>query len=231
MGNEEKLEMNLPSVLKIMLERSVKLKNSPKYNGGLGKNVVKDIEDLVRDTLGNDPVHGFPHVERVMKLAFKIAEEYRGKYDPTVLKLAILLHDVGRIEEQDLHKHHAILSAEMARKILEQYGFSKEIIEKVRDAILAHSYTLGYKPKTVEGMILSDADKLDALGAVGIMRVFMESAYRKRTLDEAIDHFYEKLFKLKDLMMTRKGKELAIKRHEYMINFLNKLEREIEGLE
>ncbi len=193
--------------------------------------IIREIEDIVRETLGNDPVHGFPHIERVMKLAFKIAEDYTGKFDPLVLKLAILLHDIGRVEEQDLHKHHAILSAEVAENILEQYSFPKIIIEKVKDAILAHSFTLGYRPKTIEGIILSDADKLDALGAVGIMRVFMESAYRGRTLDEAISHFYEKLFKLKDLMRTSKGKEIAIKRHSYMIHFLDKLEREIEGLE
>jgi len=223
--------MNTESMLKTLSKKLAKTRDCPTCNGKLENSTIKDIEDLVRETLGNDPVHGFPHVERVMKLAFKLAEEYKGKYDPIVLKLAVLLHDVGRIEEQDLHKHHAILSAEMAQKILEQYGFPKEIIEKIKDAILAHSFTLGYKPKTVEGMILSDADKLDALGAVGIMRVFMESAYRGRALDEAIDHFYEKLFKLKDLMWTRKGKELAIRRHEYMVNFLGKLEREIEGLE
>jgi len=217
--------------LKTLSEKLSTLNDCSPCNNGLKNKAIRGIEDLVRETLGNDPVHGFPHVERVMKLAFKLAEEYKGKYDPAALKLAVLLHDVGRIEEQNLHKHHAILSAEMARKILEQYSFPRGLIEKVKDAILSHSFTLGHKPKTVEGMILSDADKLDALGAVGIMRAFMESAYRGRTLDEAIDHFYEKLFKLKDLMWTRKGKELAIKRYEYMINFLAKLEREIEGLE
>ncbi len=223
--------MSKHSTLKTLSEKLSKLKDDSRSDNGSKNKAIKDIEDLVRETLGNDPVHGFPHVERVMKLAFKLAEEYKGKYDSAALKLAVLLHDVGRIEEQDLHKHHAILSAEMAQRILEQYGFPREFIEKVKDAILSHSFTLGHKPKTVEGMILSDADKLDALGAVGIMRVFMESAYKRRTLDEAIDHFYEKLFKLKDLMWTRKGKKLAIKRYEYMINFLDKLEREIEGLE
>jgi len=221
----------MQTMLKVISEKFAKVEDCPPCSSRESEDIIKEIEDIVKDTLGNDPVHGFPHVERVMKLAFKLAEEYEGKYDPLVLKLAVLLHDVGRAEEQDLHKHHAILSAEMAEKILEQYGFPREVIDKVRDAILAHSFTLGYKPKTIEGMILSDADKLDALGAVGIMRVFMESAYRGRTLDEAIHHFYEKLFKLKDLMWTRKGKELATRRHEYMINFLDKLEREIEGLE
>ncbi|RLG75429.1 MAG: phosphohydrolase [Thermoprotei archaeon] len=163
-----------------------------------------------------------------MKIAFKLAEDFE-EVDPLVLKLAVLLHDVGRVEEETLHKHHAVLSAEIARKLLVQYGFSQEIIEKVVDTILAHSFTLKYTPKTIEGKILSDADKLDALGAIGIMRVFMESAYRGRTLEEAINHFYEKLFKLKDLMWTEKAKKMAEERHKFMVYFLDRLEKEIEA--
>jgi len=191
---------------------------------------VLDIEKIVIDTLGFEPVHGFPHVERVMRIAFKLAKDFK-EVDPLVLKLAVLLHDIGRVEEETLRKHHAVLSAEMAKKLLVQYGFSQEIIEKVVDAILAHSFTLKYIPKTIEGKILSDADKLDALGAVGIMRVFMESAYRGRTLEEAINHFYEKLFKLKDLMWTEKAKKMAEERHKFMVYFLDKLEKEIEAEE
>jgi len=192
--------------------------------------IISEIERMVMDTLGYDPVHGFPHIERVMKLAFKLAEDFR-EVDSLVLKLAVLLHDIGRVEEETLHKHHALLSAEMAKNILAQYGFTENIINNVADAILAHSYTLRYKPKTIEGRILSDADKLDALGAVGIMRVFMESAYRGRTLEETISHFYEKLFKLKDLMWTEKAKKMAEKRHRYMVEFLDRLEKEIEAEE
>jgi len=191
---------------------------------------VHDIEKIVIDTLGFEPVHGFPHIERVMKIAFKLAEDFK-EVDPLALKLAVLLHDIGRVEEETLRKHHAILSAEMAKKLLVQYGFSQEIIDKVVDAILAHSFTLKYTPKTIEGRILSDADKLDALGAVGIMRVFMESAYRGRTLEEAINHFYEKLFKLKDLMWTEKAKKMAEKRYKFMVYFLDRLEKEIEAEE
>jgi|GEM_PF-400415 len=191
---------------------------------------VHDIEKVVIDTLGFEPVHGFPHIERVMKIAFKLAEDFK-EVDPLALKLAVLLHDIGRVEEETLRKHHAILSAEMAKKLLVQYGFSQEIIDKVVDAILAHSFTLKYTPKTIEGRILSDADKLDALGAVGIMRVFMESAYRGRTLEEAINHFYEKLFKLKDLMWTEKAKKMAEKRYKFMVYFLDRLEKEIEAEE
>ena len=203
--------------------------NSTKDTSSLEK-IVHDIEKMVIDTLGFEPVHGFPHIERVMKIAFKLAEDFK-EVNPLVLKLAVLLHDIGRVEEETLRKHHAILSAEMAKKLLVQYGFSQEIIDKVVDAILAHSFTLKYTPKTIEGRILSDADKLDALGAVGIMRVFMESAYRGRTLEEAINHFYEKLFKLKDLMWTEKAKKMAEKRYKFMVYFLDRLEKEIEAEE
>lgn len=192
--------------------------------------LILEIERMVMDTLGYDPVHGFPHIERVMKIAFKLAEDFK-EVNYLILKLAVLLHDIGRVEEETLRKHHALLSAEMAKSILAQYGFTENIINNVVDAILAHSYTLRHKPKTIEGKILSDADKLDALGATGIMRVFMESAYRGRTLEEAISHFYEKLFKLKDLMWTEKAKKIAEKRHQYMVKFLDRLEKEIEAEE
>jgi len=191
-------------------------------------NIVYKIEDLVRRSLGNDPVHGYPHVERVMKLALKIANSYKDKVDMLALKLAVLLHDMGRLSVCS-KDHHAVLSVKKATSILKTYNLPKSVIDKVVDAILAHSYTLNYKPKTIEGKILSDADKLDALGAIGIVRVFMLSAYEGRSIEESIKHFHDKILKLKDVMWTNEAKKIAYERHKFTVEFLKRLEVEVKG--
>lgn len=200
--------------------------NNHAYSKRTLEEIIVKIETLAKNTLGNEPVHGYPHVERVLRLAFRIAEKYKNEIDLQILKLSILLHDIGRTEEKE-ERHHAILSAEIAKHILSKYNLSKNIIDKVVEAILSHSFSLKYKPKSLESKILSDADKLDALGAVGVFRVFMESAYHKRTLEEALNHFYEKLLKLKDMMWTMEAKKIAEERHKFMVEFLSKLKREI----
>ena len=93
------------------------------------------------------------------------------------------------------------------------------------------SYSKGETMTTIEGKIVQDADRIDALGAIGIARTFAYGGSKGRALygadDSSVQHFHDKLFKLKNLMNTSKGKTLAIERHEFMIIFLDQLKREI----
>ncbi len=189
--------------------------------------IEKRIMEFVKETLKNEKVHGFDHTLRVYKLALKIASNYGKEVDLRVLRLAALLHDVGRPYELKEGRHHALISAEIARKILKEYGFDNDFIEKVVHAILAHSFSLRVTPRSLEAKILSDADKLDAMGAIGIARCFMLSGARGRSLEASINHFHEKLLKLKDLMWTEVAKRIAIDRHNFMLIFLRKLSEEL----
>ena len=137
----------------------------------------------------------------------------------------------------------SIESAKKSKKILEKFDFSKEEITIVSDAIRDHSFSQNKIPKTLEGQILQDADRLDALGAIGIARVFATGGSLKRpfyNIDDpfckqrnpddkiwTLDHFYQKLFKLESLMNTKSGKIEAKKRTRILKEFLNQLKQEV----
>ena len=187
---------------------------------------LKVLESLVRLIMGDDPVHGYPHVSRVKELCRYLARGMGSAVNMRVLEAAALLHDIGRVSE-DYSRSHAEISAEVAGLLLPHLGFSEKEVEEVRHAILAHSFSLGVKPRTMEAMILSDADKLDAMGAVGVARAFMESGRRGRSFEETVRHFEEKLLKLRGLMNTEEGRRLAEERHRFMALFLERFLEEV----
>ncbi|RLF20741.1 MAG: phosphohydrolase [Thermoprotei archaeon] len=191
--------------------------------------IVRKAIKLAQEALKDEKAHGFDHVMRVYKNAMKIAKAYNGRIDGEVVALAAILHDIGRKSERK-DVHHALISAKMAEEFLLNENFPKDKIEKVKEAIIAHSYSLGVKPTSLEAMIISDADKLDAIGAIGIARCFIESGVRGRNIGESIVHFIEKLLKLKDLMFTDEAKRIAKRRHEFMIRFLEELRDEMMGV-
>ncbi len=192
---------------------------------------VKVISNTVRLLLGEDPIHGWPHVLRVLGLSLRIASELEGnsiKIDYEVLILAVLLHDIGRRYEKTLSMHHAIISSRIARKILALLGYNDEIIGKVMEAIEAHSYSLGRKPKSIEAMILSDADKIDAMGAIGIARAFMLSGLKGRSIEDTIWHFHEKLLRLEEALYLEASKIIAKRRKLFLEKFLKELSIDLE---
>ncbi len=192
--------------------------------------IIKEIETLVKRVLGNDFGHGYPHVLRVWKWAYKIAECEGLDIDNELLDIAVLLHDIGRA----IGEPHAYYSAVLAKGILTDMGYSSDFIEKVVNAILYHSFSYsrkhGIKPLTEEAKILSDADKLDALGIIGFLRVFHFSWQHDRDLKNTIQHFYDKIFKLGDLMHYMYSKEKALELIEVTRNILDKLIKEYEEL-
>jgi len=204
--------------------------------------VLDLIKTDIKKIMHNDPAHDFDHIMRVYKNAQQIIK--KEKVNETLVLSAVLLHDVVSFPKSDKRsKNSSIESAKKAKTILKKYDFTSDEITIVCDAISEHSFSQKKIPKTIEGKILQDADRLDALGAIGIARVFATGGSlrrpfynlddpfcKKRIPDDKIwtlDHFFEKLLKLEFLMNTNSGKIEAKKRTKILKNFLKQLKHEI----
>jgi uncharacterized protein len=164
--------------------------------------------------------HGFDHIERVYNACRHIGIIEKANFD--ILLPAALLHDIAREEQR-----HAQKGAEKVKPILRRYSQSEEDIEAIAAAISSHSFSGKKPPKTIEAKILSDADKLDALGAMGIYRTALYSGEHARAIEDFIAHFYNKLLKLEKLLFTNEAKRMAAGRTKYMNDFLIQLEKEL----
>ena len=178
------------------------------------------IRDLFAE---NADGHGFDHSMRVYRNALRIMETEPAA-DRLVVSLGALLHDA------DDHKLFHTESNGNARRFLREHGIRPDIEERICEAVNAVSFSRnrGRIPETIEGRIIQDADRLDAVGAIGIARTFAYGGKHGRTPEASIAHFHEKLLLLKDLMNTEKAREMAESRHTFMEQFLREWEREQE---
>ena len=207
--------------------------------------IIKDISLLIRDKFKDDSSgHDWFHIERVWKTSKSIALIENANVFTT--ELGALLHDIA---DHKFVKDHESESIRLTRKILSKYELSDQIINDVIHIVLNCSYKGGFeanKMKSLEGKIVQDADKLDAIGAIGIARTFafggkfgsilynpeipaikhdsLESYHNNRP--HTINHFYEKLLKLKDLMHTNTSKKMAETRHLFMETYLEQFYKE-----
>lgn len=148
-------------------------------------------------------------------------------YDRLDLVIAAsLLHDVGRGAEENLGIHHAIASGRLAEAILHGYMPEEDVRAVVR-AVLAHSYSLGLRDDDMLSCIVSDADKLDALGAVGVVRAVIHGHSEGRPLTDTISHYYEKLRRLPSLLCLEASRRIAEKRMRFMEEFFKTLLGEV----
>ena len=192
------------------------------------RELVERTREFARSFFEREGTHGFDHVERVFNLCLHIGREEGA--DLEVLALAALLHDVARpLESAGKVEDHALEGARIAREYLRSLNYPVEKIEAVAHAIEAHRFSRGPEPKTLEARILSDADKLDAIGAIGVARVFMYSGEHGRDIGASLRHFEEKILKLKDLMYTETAKRIAEERHRFTEEFIRRILLEIEG--
>ncbi len=191
--------------------------------------------------------HDWFHIERVYKNALLIAEEE--ECDLTVVKLAALLHDIA---DSKFHGGDESVGPKTARTFLESQNVSEAIISHVIAIIENISFKGGnfekkFNSKELE--IVQDADRLDAIGAIGIARTFNYGGFKNRPLynpniqpnlnmskeeyknseSPTLNHFYEKLLLLKDKMNTETGKKIAQKRHDFMVTFLSQFYAEWDG--
>lgn len=210
------------------------------------KTIQKCI-DFVKDYFKNDfSGHDYFHTLRVYNIAKQLA--IKEKADLNIVSLASLLHDVDDIKLSfDTHKNK-----DNARRFMLENNLSIEVIEKVIEIINEISYKGNEStfPKTIEGKCVQDADRLDAIGAIGIARAFAYGGNHNRVMHDpselpklemteeeyrshvstTINHFYEKLFNLKDLMNTKTAKEIADSREVYMKEFVTRFLNEWDGL-
>ena len=192
---------------------------------------------------GTDGSHDRSHIRRVWQNARTIAEN-EGLADQSVLIAAVILHDCVAVEKNAPQRSQASrLAAARARSILAGLGWQDEAIDRTAHAIEAHSFSAGIAPETLEARIVQDADRLDAIGAIGIARCFYvagrmgsglydsnDPAARHRPLDDrrfALDHFEAKLFKVALNFQTRAGQALANERSRAMHDFMRDLMTEI----
>jgi len=206
------------------------------------ENLKKEAIEILDSGRGS---HDWEHTERVLNMCIHINSIEGGDID--IIQAAALLHDIGR-HAQDISKgkiSHAEIGVEMARPILEKYEFNPESIERILHCIETHRYRKGDAPQSLEARILFDADKLDAIGAIGIGRAFVfagenGAAVHIRNLDivnsksytksdTAYREFKVKLEKVKDRIFTDEGKRIAEERHDFMVAFFNRLKLEAAG--
>lgn len=190
--------------------------------------LIERTREYAKHFFEREGTHGFSHVERVLNLCMHIGREEGA--DLEVLALAALLHDIARpLESSGRVEDHAVEGARIARQYLRSLGYAEDKIEAIAHAIEAHRFSRGPEPRTLEAKILSDADKLDAIGAIGIARVFMYSGEHGRDIDASLRHFEEKILRLKDLMYTETARKMAEERHRFTEEFIERIRREIEG--
>ncbi len=144
-----------------------------------------------------------------------------------VLGAAALLHDIGRPREEETAVSHSILSGEMGRGILSECGFNDSEIDHVVDVIRTHRFSEGLEPNSLEGEILSDVDKLDAMGAIGVFRAIAQAVRTGAGIMGFLNHADEKLLKLRDLMHTETTRTEAEQRHRTLEAFVNQLRSEL----
>ena len=199
------------------------------------------IEEIALLYEGKDPAHDFTHALRVCRTAMAIAEAEGA--DPTIVALAALLHDAASGPKNRSRDEAEERVLETVEALLKRWGYPDEVIEGVLYAVEVHSYSKGIDPATPEARVLQDADRLDAIGAIGIARVFMTGGSLGRPLyhpedpfcrgrdpDDGewnLDHFFSKLLKLEEGMKTEAGERLARRRGAFLRRYLSQLEEEI----
>lgn len=200
-------------------------------------------QELLPLTLeGDDGSHDVAHLHRVWKNSRQISQDEGG--DQQILCAAVLLHDCVAVEKNSPQRHLASrMAAEKASIALASLGWSVDSINKTAHAIEAHSFSAAIPPQTLEAKILQDADRLDAIGMIGVARCFyiggrMRSALydaadplaQQRQYDDkrfTLDHFETKLFKLQEGFQTEAGRRMAALRTQRMRRFLSELLEEV----
>ena len=211
--------------------------------------IISKTCKFVEDKLAGDGSgHDWWHIYRVWTLAKKIATEEKAQLE--TVELGALLHDIA---DWKFHNGDDSIGPAMAQEFLSNNDVDPQLTESVVDIVSTISYKgagVATPMKTLEGKIVQDADRLDAIGALGIARTFAYGGYKNRLIyhpDEkpvlhqsyadyknnkghTINHFYEKLLLLKERMNTKTGKQIADGRHQFMQSFLEQFYREWDGI-
>jgi len=206
--------------------------------------LIEKTRSYVSQVLADEPsTHDMSHIDRVESMCERIHEQEGG--DLTVLRLAALLHDVGIVREHQEGGDHAEYSTGIAREFLSMAGADDSLVEHVASCILTHRFSRGKKAGSIEAQILQDADRIDALGAVGIFRSLVSmgalrslrhtigtvketsmNAYTPDPFDGFSDYMANKPFRIRDRLNTETARQIADERLDVMHAYLDALEME-----
>ncbi len=210
--------------------------------------IIQKTEEFVKETLEGDSGHDWWHIHRVRNTALTLAKEE--KANELIVELAALLHDIA---DHKFHGGDELLGARVAKKWLRNFPIPEATTNHICE-IIAHISFKGANVSTpmesIEGKVVQDADRLDAIGAIGIARAFSYGGFKRREMynpgvppvmhssfeayknseGHTINHFYEKLFLLKDRMNTASGKKMAEERHNFMIEYVDRFKNEWKGV-
>lgn len=216
------------------------------------ENTITFVKETLKDAEGG---HDWFHIERVYTNSLAIAEHEQ--VDAIIVALGALLHDIADAKFYDGDES---IGPKKARIFLESQSVSTEIIQQIEYIINNISFKNSFKKNgdqldkeihiTKELQVIQDADRLDAIGAIGVARAFNYGGYKNRALYDpniepelhqtketykkskapTINHFYEKLLLLKDMMNTETGKKLALERHQFMLTFLEQFDKEVQAV-
>jgi len=193
--------------------------------------ILKKTQEFIKNQFSGETTgHDYFHIQRVVKIAKRIAEEENA--DLFLVELAAWLHDLG-----DYKLHDGIdKSEELILEFLNGLNLPLKTISQMIEIVSQVSFSKGNQPTSLEAKIVQDADRLDAIGAIGIARTFAYGGSKQREIwnpegpgETSVQHFYDKLLKLKDLIHTNSAKKIAEERHQYLEEFLEKFYAEWEG--
>lgn len=196
------------------------------------EDILIKAQEYIKETfLKEGTGHDYYHIERVVINARKILRTEQA--NSFIVELAAWLHDLG-----DHKLHNGIdKSEELISAFLKSLAVEQSIIDRIIEIVSQVSFSKGNRPSSIEAEIVQDADRLDAIGAIGIARCFAYGGGKNRILyspdekekeNSSIQHFYDKLFKLKDLMNTESAKLIAANRHSFMEEYIAEFYREIQ---
>jgi len=207
--------------------------------------ILKATEKYIKNLMeGEGSGHDWWHIHRVRNNAFLIAKAY--KTDIFVIEMAALLHDIA---DHKFHGGDNLLGIRKAKTWMEQQQLNSQDMEHVLLIMSEVSFSSNKKSTTLESQIVQDADRLDAIGAIGIARTFAYGGHKNREIynpnippvtyknmeeykkntHPSLNHFYEKLLLLKDMMNTEEARKIAEKRHVFMEQFLTEFYIEWKG--
>lgn len=207
------------------------------------ENFEKLFSEKIQTVLGyKDPAHDLAHVSRVVSIAKKLAQEENANLE--IIIPASWLHDLVNLpKDHPDRKKASLLAADEALVFLQSVNYSQKYFKEIHHAICAHSFSANIKPETIEAQIVQDADRLDALGAIGLARLFSITTQlgrpfydhndpfaQRRPLNDkdfGIDHIYIKLEKIVTSMNTNSARVEAVRRFKFIEEFLDELKKEI----
>lgn len=208
-------------------------------------NIILETEKYIRSILeGEGSGHDWWHIHRVRNNALNIAQAYQ--VDGFIVEMAALLHDIA---DHKLHGGDEEIGPRMAGEWLDKNEVKESAKKHILLIMQEVSFSKGKVPSTLEGRVVQDADRLDAIGAIGIARTFAFGGFKKREIynpeippvkyasledykkntNPTLNHFYEKLLLLKDMMNTEEARKIAEQRHEFMQVYLEQFYAEWAG--